>query len=211
MDYLNAIMNDADDQVTALIRKRIKAGKIKDLAQTRKSVAGNGFQGLVAYSLIHLQEEGLLPDHLLFVLKPKKHSLIDQYATIKVGNDVQKPDIDLLVYSANDSVRQPILIYSMKTSLRERAGQTYRWKLLMDIATSKDATTIKEKYGLSSKASNNFKVGFITTNFYNEIMNPQQRGALSFFDFVYLCKPGDWDTPVRNFSAVAGDLREIYA
>lgn len=39
------------------------------------------------------------------------------------------------------------MILSIKTSLRERAGQTYKWKLLMEIATTENP--IKEKYNIS--------------------------------------------------------------
>jgi len=69
--------------------------------------------------------------------KPKRHPLIEKYATIKVGDDFQKPDIDLMIYNNSEPERHPVIIYSIKTSLRERAGQTYRWKLLMDIVSSR--------------------------------------------------------------------------
>lgn len=42
------------------------------------------------------------------------------------------------------------------------------------------------------------EVGLITTNFYEEITNPQQVGMLRFFDFVYIAKAGDWGDRVRN-------------
>ncbi|MER3524905.1 MAG: hypothetical protein C4326_12865 [Ignavibacteria bacterium] len=99
----------------------------------------------------------------------------------------------------------------MKTSLRKRVGQTYKWKLLMDIATTDDCQSIKAKYELSYQAQVNFKVGPITTNFYQEITNPQQVGMLRFFDFVYITKAGDWGERVRNFSEIVQDLNQIYS
>jgi len=210
LDYLTEIMKSATTEVELVIQKRIADGIISDAAQARKSIAGNGFQGLAAYCLIHLQEDGKIPPEVAITLKPKRHPLIEKYATIKVGNDTQKPDIDLLVYHYKNPDKYPVLIYSIKTSLRERAGQTYRWKLLMDIATSRDCESIKSKYNLKYESTGKFMVGFITTNFYEEIMNPQQQGMLRFFDFVYITKVGNWENPVKNFSNIIDDLNNIY-
>ncbi|MFQ6118861.1 MAG: hypothetical protein ACE5KE_03125 [Methanosarcinales archaeon] len=97
-----------------------------------------------------------------------------------------------------------------KALFANSAGQTYRWKLLMDIVTSENCKTIKNKYGLGYKAINKFMVGFITTNFYNEIMKPQQQGMLRFFDFVYITKQGNWNKPISNCSRIVDDLNTIY-
>ncbi len=211
LDYLTKIMQEATSKVEILIQDRIKKDIISNADQARKTIAGNGFQGLVAYSLIKLQEKNLLNPDMAITLKPKKHPLIEKYATIKVGDDVQKPDIDLLIYHYQKPEKYPVIIYSIKTSLRERAGQTYRWKLLMDIVSSNDCKTIKEKYSLTYKAMDNFKVGFITTNFYDEITKPQQKGMLKFFDFVYITKPGKWETPISEFSKILDDLNAVYS
>jgi type II restriction enzyme len=161
LDYLTEVMQKATSKVEKLIQARIRDGIISSADQARKTIAGNGFQGLVAYYLIKLQEKNLLNPNLAITLKPKKHPLIEKYAIIKVGDDVQKPDIDLLIYHYLKPEKYPVIIYSIKTSLRERAGQTYRWKLLMDIVSSNDCKTIKEKYSLTYKAMDNFKVGKI--------------------------------------------------
>lgn len=211
LNYLTEVMQTATSKVEKLIQARIRNGVISNADQARKTIAGNGFQGLVAYSLIKLQEKNLLNRNLAITLKPKKHPLVEKYAAIKVGDDVQKPDIDMLIYHYQKPEKYPVIIYSIKTSLRERAGQTYRWKLLMDIVFSNDCKTIKEKYNLSYKAMDNFKVGFITTNFYNEITNPQQKGMLKFFDFVYITKAGDWGKPVYEFSKILYDLKSVYS
>ena len=211
LDHLTEIMQNATSKVEMLIQDRIKNGIISNADQARKTIAGNGFQGLVVYSLIKLQDKNILNPNLAITLKPKKHPLIEKYATIKVGDYVQKPDIDLLIYHYQKPEKYPVIIYSIKTSLRERAGQTYRLKLLMDIVSSDDCKTVKNKYGLTYKTMDNFKVGFITTNFYNEITNPQQKGMLKFFDFVYIFKSGDWEKPVYKFSKILDDLNNVYS
>ena len=210
MNYLTEIMQGSISEVGKLIQQRIDDGIINDFDQASKTVAGNAFQGLVAYALVRHQEKNLLSGDIEITLKPKRHQIVNEYASIKVGNDVQKPDIDLLVYSKTQTMNKPVIIYSMKTSLRERVGQTYKWKLLMDIATAKDCQSIKTKYELSYKAQINFKVGLITTNFYEEITSPQQQGMLRFFDFVYITKTGKWGNSVQNFSQIILDLNKIY-
>lgn len=210
MNYLTDTMQGSIPEVGKLIQTRIDEGVINDFDQASKTVAGNAFQGLVAYALVRHQQEGKLSQDIEITLKPKRHPIVNEYATIKVGDDIQKPDIDLLIYSKAHTLQKPVIIYSMKTSLRERVGQTYKWKLLMDIATANDCQSIKDKYELSYQARVNFKVGLITTNFYEEITNPQQVGMLRFFDFVYISKPGDWGERVQNFSHIIQDLNQIY-
>lgn len=210
MNYLTDIMQGSIPEVGKLIQARIDKGVISDFDQASKTVAGNAFQGLVAYALIRHQQAGILSEDIEITLKPKRHRIVNEYATIKVGDDVQKPDIDLLIYSKVHTLQKPVIIYSMKTSLRERVGQTYKWKLLMDIATADDSQSIKAKYELYYRSQVNFKVGLITTNFYEEITNPQQVGMLRFFDFVYITKTGDWGERVRNFSQIVQDLDQIY-
>ena len=210
MNYLTDIMQGSIPDVAKLIQARIDEGIINDFDQASKTVAGNAFQGLVAYALVRHQQAGILSRDIEITLKPKRHRIVNEYATIKVGNDIQKPDIDLLVYSKAHTLQQPVIIYSMKTSLRERVGQTYKWKLLMDIATADDCQSIKAKYELSYQAQVNFKVGLMTTNFYEEITNPQQVGMLRFFDFVYITKVGEWGGRVRNFSRIIQDLNQMY-
>jgi type II restriction enzyme len=54
ISYLTEIMQNSTAVVEQIIQERIENGEIKDASQTRKAVAGNGFQGLVAYALIYL-------------------------------------------------------------------------------------------------------------------------------------------------------------
>ena len=206
-DHLTAAMRDAQAPVERRIDERIAAGEIGDRDQARKSLAGNGFQALVFLALCKMQEQKLIPARVAFSLKPKSHPIIKKFAVIKVGGEELKPDMDLMAY-AEDA--EKAAIYSLKTSLRERAGQTHRWKLLMDIAAAPDAESLRKKYGLHSAGGGKFLMNLITTNFYDEITAPQQRGLLQFFDRVYLTKPGEFAAPVLNFSRIAEDLTEIY-
>lgn len=156
------------------------------------------------------QQKKILPQDIVITLKPKKHSIIEEYAVIKVGDNIQKPDLDLLIYKYKRSLNYPITIYSIKTSLRERAGQSYRWKLLIDICTATDCDSIKDKYSLSYTQKAKLVTGFITANFYKEITHPQQKGMLSFFDYVYITKDGTWENPVTRFSSAIKDLSTTY-
>lgn len=210
LSYLTEVMQNSTANVEQIIQEQVRSGKISDAAQARKAIAGNAFQGLVAYALIYLQSNDLINRNLVITLKPKKHKLIENYAAIRIGGDVQKPDVDLMIYHSAKLEHSPVLIFSLKTSWRERAGQTYKWKLLMDIAASQDCLQIKQKYGLGFDVQKDFKIGFITANFYDEITQPQQIGMLKFFDFVYLTKTGKFRPPVKEFSEIVSDLNSLY-
>jgi len=207
-DHITDAMRASQPAIEQLIQQRVADGAIQDASQARKVVAGNAFQTLALRVLIAMQESGMIPAEVIFALKPKRHPLITAFATIRIGDETLKPDLDLLAYTEASDVAA---IYSLKTSLRERAGQTQRWKLLLDIATAPDCDSIKAKYKLNYNGKRRFVMGLITTNFYDEIMAPQQRGLLRFFDYVYLTKPGAHALPVSNFSQVAADLSNLYA
>ena len=206
-NYLTEIMQKAEPAINDLIEERKKNGIICSTDQARKSIAGNGFQSLVFLTLVTMQSKQLISARIIFSLKPKSHPIINQFAVIKVSDEVLKPDMDLMAYTEEC---QRVAIYSLKTSMRERAGQTHRWKLLMDIATAQDAESIRRKYKISYTGGRQFSMNFITTNFYDEITSPQQRGMLGFFDRVYLTKPGEFEAPVLNFSHIAQDLSAVY-
>jgi len=90
--------------------------------------------------------------------------------------------------------------------LRERAGQTYKWKLLLEIANS--CNEIKDKYGIEYKGKSIPLVCFATVNFYNEINNPQQRGMFKFFDKAFIAKPIKHDNFIADFSTLPAFIKE---
>lgn len=205
LNYLTVIMRATQQPIEQLLDARVSAGKITDKSQSRVSVAGNGFQALVALALIECQRIGLLDSRLVFVLKPKNNPLTVTHTTISVFNEVQKPDLDLLVY-CNDNPNAHLNIFSIKTSLRERVGQTYRWKLLLDLAMAKDCQSLRTKYGLKYRQGCPVSVSLITADFYNEASNPQQRGAFAFFDGVYITRAITADKLTKPFSSIVNAL-----
>ncbi len=205
LDRISEIMRKSESLVEALLDRKVKSGKLRDKSQARKSVAGNLFQSTVLYLLIRNVEKGNLPSHLL-ILKRKSHPIVQKFAVVRVGDEEQKPDMDLMVFSERDV--KPVIIYSCKTSLRERAGQTYRWKLLVEV--SQHCPTLVEKYGIEYSPKRKVLVGLITADFYGELRSPQQRGALKFFDFTYVGKPGPHAPPLKPLSTIVDDLKGTY-
>lgn len=186
-DYLHPTLVESKDSVEILLDSRIQNGQIKDKAQARKSIAGSAFSLLIKYVFLKLKEKGDVPHNIFMTSNPKKHPLIEKMVTIYVGEDTQKPDMDIAIYSVIDEKLHRCFILSLKTSLRERAGQTYKWKLLLEIATSDCA--VREKYNIRYDNEVMPLVGFATVNFYNEINNPQHRGMFQFFDSAFIGKP----------------------
>ena len=187
---LHDIMRDSEQLVENKINDRIIAGIINNRDQARKSAAGNIFQQMLAYILALNILEGNITKNVIVTTSTK--SIVDKYAAIHVGNDTQKPDSDVIVYSLDNDT--PIINISCKTSCRERAGQTYKWKLLCDLATcdcdhkddSPDCPC--RKYDLSYVPQKKILICFVTTDFYNELRNPQIAAMFNFFDYSYIAK-----------------------
>lgn len=191
LNNLSTVLQNGQTNIDTYINNKIQRGVISDADQTRKSVAGNLFQQSIAYLLAKNLILGNIIKPIVVTMSVK--SLLDQYAQINVNGEIQKPDSDIIIYS--DLPTSPILNLSCKTSFRERAGQTYKWKLLFDLATCTcphkptQANCPATLYNLSYTPTKTVKVGFITADFYNEINNPQIAGMFSFFDFSYITKP----------------------
>lgn len=186
-DYLHPTLVGSKDAVEDLLDFRVKNGEIRDKGQARKSIAGSAFSLLIKYVFLKLKESGDIPRNIFITSNPKKHPLIEKMVTIYVGDDTQKPDMDIAIYSVIEEKLHRCFILSLKTSLRERAGQTYKWKLLLEIATSD--CSVREKYNIRYDNETMPLVGFATVNFYDEINNPQHRGMFQFFDSSFIGKP----------------------
>ncbi len=168
--------------VDALIEERVNDRKIRDASQARKSIAGNAFSNLIIYTFLKNKAEGTIAQNILISAKISQVPYYKELFYIKIGEESQKPDVDLVIYSLDSvGVLKKCLILSLKTSLRERATQTYKWKLLMEIAYSD--SKLKEKYDIVYDPPILPLVCFATINFYNEIDRQQQRGMFKFFAY----------------------------
>jgi type II restriction enzyme len=191
-DEIFRILNEAKSFVDEYLNMRKTKGEIKDEKQALKSIAGNSFSLALAYIFMKNKEIGTIRDNIFITSKISKVPSFEEITIINVDGETQKPDCDLVIYSLNeDNTLKECMIMSLKTSLRERAGQTYKWKLLMEIATTDNP--IKEKYNIDYKATKMPLVAFATVNFYDEINNPQHKGMFKFFDKSFIAKNIDTD------------------
>lgn len=213
LSYLSQIMRSAEPLVNEYIHSRKERGLIKDESQARKSAAGNIFQKFVAYTLAKNVVLGNIEREVIVTTSTKK--ILDDYAVIKVGDDVQKPDSDVLIYSPSDT-HSPIINFSCKTSCRERAGQTFKWKLLCDIATcdcehkSTTASCPANRYHLDYHPQRQICMCFVTSDFYDEIGQPQIAAMFNFFDQSFVAKPGVEDGSIRSFENVIDYINSLY-
>lgn len=191
-NQIYTILIEAKDDVEKILKERKEKGVIKDISQAMKSIAGNTFSSAIVYAFLHNKMVGNIASKVFITSKKSHVKNFKNIATIYVDGETQKPDCDLIVFTKkeNDTVDK-CMILSLKTSLRERAGQTYKWKLLMEIATSENA--IKEKYSIVYNPEKMPLVCFATVNFYNEINNPQHRGMFKFFDKSFIAKSVNQD------------------
>ena len=186
-DRLYNYLENNKDTVKELTQKRVKEGKIKNSEQAIKSIAGGAFSNLIIWVFLKNKENNYIKDNIFITSNIIRIKEWQKLFLIKVGEETQKPDVDLVIYSLNsNNDLNKCLILSLKTSLRERAGQTYKWKLLMEIA--KEESKLKDKYNISYNPPVLPLVCFATVNFYNEINNPQNRGMFKFFDCAFIGK-----------------------
>jgi type II restriction enzyme len=187
LDFLHEIIVPCKDEVETLLVARKNAGKITSLDQARKSVVGNIFPCAIIYMFLRAKQEGLVAANL-FATTKTKNALFEKYVTIRVGEETQKPDMDLVFYKLDAQKKlMGCMIVNLKTSLRDRTRKTHIWKLLLEIASTDNV--IKDKYNIHFDVSKTPTVCFATINFYNEINNPQHRGMFKFFDGAFIGKP----------------------
>jgi type II restriction enzyme len=195
-DEVFCILNEAKSFVDDYLANRKEKGEIKDEKQALKSIAGNSFSLALVYIFLKNKELGNIRKDIFITSQISKVPSFKEVSIINVDGETQKPDCDLVIYSLNeDDSLKKCMILSLKTSLRERAGQTYKWKLLMEIATSDNP--VKTKYNIDYNPETMPLVAFATVNFYNEINNPQHRGMFKFFDKSFIAKNVDADFIAR--------------
>lgn len=188
LSHLYTILKEAEPEVRKLLDNRKQKGEIEDINQSIKSIAGNAFSNSIVYIFLKNKIYENIKPHIYITSKKSKVRNFEKLTTINVDGETQKPDVDLIIYTKKIGGEvDKCIILSLKTSLRERAGQTYKWKLLMEIATSQNS--IKDKYNISYDATYMPIICFATVNFYNEINNPQHRGMFKFFDKAFISKP----------------------
>lgn len=212
LSYLHDVLRDAQALVENYIFQRVSSGEISNAGQARKSAAGNIFQQFVAYCLAKNVLNDNITVPVIITLSVKK--IIDKYAAITVDNEIQKPDSDVIVYSEKKDT--PILNISCKTSCRERAGQTYKWKLLCDLATCKcshkkgNSQCPATRYKLGYAPSKEIKMCFVTTDLYDELNNPQISGMFGFFDRAYVAKAKAPNKGIIIFQEVIQYINSIF-
>ena len=187
---LHDYLKNAQKKVENILEKRKLNGDIKDISQARKSVVGNAFSYLIIYTFLQNKICNNINSNIFITRETSKIPNFEEITTIHIDGETQKPDMDLVIYTLKENTYlEKCIILSLKTSLRERAGQTYKWKLLMEIASSDN--NIKQKYNIQYNPKIIPLICFATVNFYNEINNPQHRGMFKFFDKSFIGKPID--------------------
>lgn len=213
LSRLHDIMRAAQPLVEQVITDRVTSGEIRSADQARKSAAGNVFQQMLAYAIAQNIIIGNVTKPVAVTMSV--NNLIEQYAAIHVNEDVLKPDSDVIVY-APEGDDSPIMNFSCKTSCRERAGQTYKWKLMCDLATCncdhKDTTPTcpVTKYNLTYSPSRQILTCFATTDFYNELSNPQVSAMFNFFDYAYIAKPTSPSNRISILETVVDDINQVF-
>lgn len=213
LSRLHDVMRSAQPLVEEVINSRVSAGTIDNADQARKTAAGNVFQQMLAYAIAQNIIIGNIIKPVVVTMSVK--NLIEQYASIKVDEDTLKPDSDVIVYSLDEG-EKPIMNFSCKTSCRERAGQTYKWKLMCDLATCNcdhkegNPNCPVTRYNLTYTPSRQILTCFATTDFYDELGNPQINAMFNFFDYSYIAKTTSPSESVSILEMVVDDINQVF-
>lgn len=213
LSRLHDVMRAAQPLVEGEITARKAAGRIVDANQARKNAAGNVFQQMLAYSIARNILLGNITKPVAVTMSVK--SLIGQYAAIQVGEDTLTPDSDVIVY-APENETSPVMNFSCKTSCRERIGQTYKWKLMCDLATCTCAHKAGNpdcpatRYNLIYTPTRQILTCLATADFYDELRNPQISASFHFFDYSYIAKTTSPSAAVRTLETVVDDIHHVF-
>ena len=202
-NQIHVFVTQSNADVQAMLRRRKEQGEINDIKQASKSIVGHVLLYLIEYIFIKNKEFNNIGEEFFITSKRQGIKKFNQDLTIHVDNEKQHPDCDLIIYNCKT---RKIIILSVKTSLRERAGQSYRWKLLLDIAKAEN-DELRKKYNISYQSAKGLYFCFATINFYNEINQPQQRGMLKFFDASFIAKPSINSKFISNLSDINGFIK----
>ncbi|MCA6601435.1 MAG: hypothetical protein IM537_14815, partial [Pseudanabaena sp. M57BS1SP1A06MG] len=103
LDHLNEILRDAQNDVEKLLDKRIANSEIEDKSQARKSIVGNAFSNIIIYIFIQNKLIGNISEGIYITAKKSQISGFEKISTINVGDETQKPDMDLVIYSLKEN------------------------------------------------------------------------------------------------------------
>lgn len=159
----------------------------KNLDQVRRSVAGDYFQGFIASTTAETATNNdyrVLHNPTL----SKNDDLKDLALTLN-GNEV-KPDTDLVYYKPDDD--SPIMIFSCKTSLRERLAQSGMWKIVYETAEHEcsDEDCPTHNYSFAGDIDREIYIGFITIDWYDEV---ESDDVVDLLDLGYVANPANAD------------------
>lgn len=130
-DKLYNYLENNKNAVKELTQKRVKEGIITNSEQAIKSIAGGAFSNLIVWVFLKNKEQNYIKDNIFITSNIRRIKEWQNLFLIKVGEETQKPDVDLVVYSLNSNNNlHKCMILSLKTSLRERAGQTYKMEII---------------------------------------------------------------------------------
>lgn len=90
------VLVSSENEVRNLLIQRKRTGKIKDISQAMKSIAGNAFSNCLVYLFIKNKIEGNIKPNIYITSKKSRVKNFDKISTINVGGETQKPDVDLI-------------------------------------------------------------------------------------------------------------------
>lgn len=152
----------------------------KQLDQVRPAVAGRYFQAFIASTTISTASENGY--RVLHNPKLSKNPELKN-ASLEFNDTEIEPDTDIVYYEPDAD--SPILIFSCKTSLRERLAQSGMWKIIYETAghDCSDTDCPTHNYSFSGTLDRDIYLGFITMDWYDEV---ERNDIVDMMDLGYV-------------------------
>lgn len=108
LDEIYHILQSAKDEVESILQHRKSEGKIRDIKQSMKSIAGHSFSNVIVYIFLQNKIVGNIKSEVFITSRKSQVKKFDDIATIRVGGETQKPDTDLIIFTqkANGDVHE---------------------------------------------------------------------------------------------------------
>jgi len=98
-DQIYSVLIDVKDKVEQILINRKSKGEIQDIRQAMKSIAGNSFSNAIIYIFLQNKIVGNIKPDIFITSKKSQVKNFDKISTIRVGNETQKPDVDLIIFT----------------------------------------------------------------------------------------------------------------
>ena len=109
-NHIHNFLTESEHDVRNILQTRKKEGRIRDISQAMKTIAGHAFSHTVVFLFLQNKKRKMISENI-FITDNVKKPFFKDIATIHISGQTQKPDIDIIVFQRlADNQVGPLLI-----------------------------------------------------------------------------------------------------